>query len=312
MLLETDLRAALLEWRQWLAHERRASTNTLDAYERDLNDFLDFLGDHLGGALSLSDLQDLKPTDYRAYLAHLGNRKLARTSIARRMSTLRGFFRFQERAGTLSNPAIGTIRTPRLPQALPKALSETDAMAAMDGVVQVTGDWHFQRGLDWMASRDQAVLALLYGCGLRVGEVVSLNRRDMPIDQVMRVTGKGNKTRLVPVLPLVQDHMEAYVKLCPFALPTDGPLFLGARGGRLTARAVQRMVEKLRQMLGLPDTVTPHALRHSFATHLLAGGGDLRTIQDLLGHESLSTTQRYTAVDTAKLNDVYRKAHPRA
>lgn len=312
ILTRSDVEAAVTTWRHWLTHEKRASPHTVDAYGRDLEIFLDFLAVHLGGSPTLADLDSLKPSDFRAFLADLGGRGLSRASIARRMSTIRGFFRFLERNDQGRNAAIGTVRTPRLPHSIPKALTESDALTVLDSAADASSEWHDQRGMGWVIARDAAILALLYGCGLRVGEVIGLNYNDRPVNGVLLVTGKGNKTRLVPVLPLVNDALDSYLSQCPLPRPVDDPMFLGCRGQRLTARAVQRLVERLRRLLCLPDTVTPHALRHSFATHLLAGGGDLRTIQDLLGHESLTTTQRYTAVDSARLTEVYRKSHPRA
>ncbi len=197
------------------------------------------------------------------------------------------------------------MRTPKVPRALPRPLDVGDALAAVDAAGQLSDE-------PWLAKRDQALLLLLYGCGLRIGEALALNRRDAPAGDVLVVTGKGRKQRLVPVLPVVREAIAAYLAACPHALPADAPLFLGARGGRLDPAVAQRQVRRLRSALGLPETATPHALRHSFATHLLADGGDLRTIQELLGHASLSTTQRYTAVDVSRLAAVHRRAHPRA
>ncbi len=297
--------SAIEDWRGWLAHERRASRHTLDAYGRDVAAFLRFLAGHLGFPPGLRDLDGLTPADFRSYLASRAGEGLGRTSVARAMSTLRGFFRFLDRAGLAHNAAIGGIRTPRVPQSVPKALTEADARMAVEAVGDLSDE-------PWVARRDTALLLLLYGCGLRIGEALALNRSQAPAGETMVVTGKGSKQRMVPVLPVVARAIDDYLAACPYPLGDDDPLFVGVRGKRLNAGVVQRQVRRLRALLGLPETATPHALRHSFATHLLSGGGDLRTIQELLGHASLSTTQRYTAVDAGHLTAVYRKAHPRA
>ncbi len=302
-----DVQAAIETWRLWLRTERRASPHTLSAYERDLFQFLEFLAGHLGGAPSLADLQSLRPADFRAWLAACHGRGLARTSVARALSVVRGFFRWLAREGFVDNPALATLRTPRVPRSVPKAISAEDAIDVVDTVAELSRD-------DWIGKRDTAVLTLLYGCGLRVGEALAITRRQAPVagQEVLRVTGKGRKQRLVPLMPAVTDAIADYLAHCPYVLAPDAPLFRGARGKPLQARRVQERMAELRGLLGLPETATPHALRHSFATHLLAGGGDLRAIQELLGHASLSTTQRYTDVDVAGLLSVYEKAHPRA
>ena len=226
------------------------------------------------------------------------------------LSVLRGFFRFLERRGLVKNDSLRLLRGPRLPRSVPKPLSVGDAIDTLDRVDLVEAD----EAPPWIAARDAAVLSLLYGCGLRLSEALDLTPRQAPRPgmAVLRVIGKGSKERVVPLLPAVIEAVEAYRAACPFALAPDGAFFLGVRGGPLNPRLVQKLMERLRYRLGLPDTATPHALRHSFATHLLAGGGDLRAIQELLGHASLSTTQRYTAVDAEKLMAIYEKAHPRA
>ena len=304
-----DVQDAIAEWGRWLENERRASANTTDAYRRDLATFFAFLSDHLGGEPTLEELQSLAPADFRSYLARRNTEGLARTSIARGLSTVRNFFRFLDRNGLVHNPAIDTLRTPKTPSSIPKALTPDDALAA----VKMAGELQDK---PWLAKRDMAIMLLLYGCGLRIGEALDLNvsdvGADLSKDGTLRVIGKGNKQRVVPVLPIVAEAISAYRAACPHGLSDDDPLFVGSRGGRLNPGVVQRQVRKIRAMLGLGDTATPHALRHSFATHLLANGGDLRTIQELLGHASLSTTQRYTAVDEAKLRAVYDDAHPRA
>jgi integrase/recombinase XerC len=302
-----DLRTAIDDWRMWLRTERRASPHTLTAYQRDLFQFLDFLAGHLGGAPSLSDLRGLRPADFRAWLAACHGRGLARTSVARALSVVRGFFRWLAREGHVDNAALASLRTPRIPHSVPKAVSAEEAIDAVESVAELARQ-------DWIGKRDTAILTLLYGCGLRIGEALALTRREAPAagQEMLRVTGKGRKQRLVPLLPAVTEAIADYLAHCPWSLAPDEPLFRGARGRPLQARRVQERMAELRGLLGLPETATPHALRHSFATHLLASGGDLRAIQELLGHASLSTTQRYTDVDVAGLLSVYEKAHPRA
>jgi len=307
LCLAPDLQAALAEWRAWLLHERRVSPHTADAYLRDLGAFLAFLTEHLGRPPGLAELAGLQPADFRAWLAARANRGLGRSSIARNLSVVRGFFRWLARTGRAENAAIEVLRGPRRPRAVPRALNAEEAADALDSVAELARD-------EWVGARDTAILALLYGCGLRVGEALGLRRRDAPAagQTALTVTGKGRKQRSVPLLPVVVEAVADYLRLCPRALPAEGPLFVGARGGPLGARRVQERMAELRVLLGLPEGATPHALRHSFATHLLAGGGDLRAIQELLGHASLSTTQRYTEVDAAGLLRVYERAHPRA
>ena len=301
--------SAIEDWRAWLAHERRISNHTLDAYSRDLGSFLRFTAEHLGYAPGLQDLRALEPADFRGFLADRQARGLARSSTARAMSTLRNFFKFIERQGLVENAAIGGIKTPKVPRSVPKALDEVDALETVSVIEDLSEE-------PWIGKRDAAVLFLLYGCGLRIGEALGLDRDQVAepgdaMDTIV-VTGKGDKQRLVPVLPVVAKALGDYIDACPHDLALDGPLFVGKRGKRLSARMIQRQMGRVRALLGLPETATPHALRHSFATHLLAGGGDLRTIQELLGHASLSTTQRYTEVDAGRLKSVYDGAHPRA
>ncbi|MGE5548273.1 MAG: tyrosine recombinase XerC [Solirubrobacterales bacterium] len=300
-----DLARAVESWRGWLDGEKRASRHTLDGYGRDLASFLAFLVDHLGAEADLAALAGLQPADFRAFLAARSGEGLARSSMARLMSTLRGFFRFLDRHDLVHNPAIGAVKAPRPPRSLPKPLAADEALEAL----ATAGELHDE---PWLAARDVALFTLLYGCGLRLGEALGLSRRDAPRADTMMVTGKGRKQRVVPVLPVVRDAVADYLRQCPYPSDPEAPLFVGARGGRLNPGVVQRQMRRLRLLLGLPETATPHALRHSFATHLLAGGGDLRTIQELLGHASLSTTQRYTHVDAARLARVYQDAHPRA
>ena len=299
-----DLRAAIDMWASWLGGERRASAHTIAAYGRDLAFFLDFLTGHLGAIPDLTSLGHLRPADFRAYLAHRAAR-VERSSIARGLSVVRSFIRFLERRGLASSPALAVLRAPKLPHSVPKPLSVADAAEIIDAPAGLAGS-------AWQAKRDVAVLTLLYGCGLRISEALGLMRSEAPQGEPLTITGKGQKQRMVPVLPVVRAAIADYLAACPYALAADGPLFVGARGGPLSPRLVQRRMAELRGMLGLPDTATPHALRHSFATHLLGAGGDLRAIQELLGHASLSTTQRYTSVETERLLAVYDAAHPRA
>ena len=300
-----ELRSAIGVWQDWLAGERRASAHTLAAYGRDLAGFLDFLTEHLGAPADLAALSRLAPADFRGWLARRSAEGIERSSLARGLSVVRGFMRFLDRRGLAKSPALAVLRAPKLPQSVPKPLSPADAVAAVETVGELTAS-------DWQARRDVAVLTLLYGCGLRISEALGLKCSEAPRGDVIAVTGKGRKDRIVPVLPAVRHAIAEYLAACPFPLPGDGPLFVGARGGPLNPRLVQRQMQTMRGLLGLPETATPHALRHSFATHLLGGGGDLRAIQELLGHASLSTTQRYTSVETERLLAVYEAAHPRA
>ena len=297
--------SAVLDWHAWLADERRMSKHTTDAYGRDLAAFFRFLTDHLGHPPGLGDLETLKAADFRGYLAARANAGLSRASIARALSAIRNFFRFLERHDLARNAAVGMVRTPKLPRSVPKALTPDDAIGVIGAVSRLGG-------AEWIAKRDTALLMLLYGCGLRIGEALGLNRGQAPRGSTMIVDGKGGRQRLVPVLMVVRRALDDYLADCPYPLTDDGPLFVGARGKRLNAGVAQAQMRQARGLLGLPDTATPHALRHSFATHLLSGGGDLRTIQELLGHASLSTTQRYTEVDAGHLKAVYDRAHPRA
>jgi len=300
-----EVRGYIADWQTYLASEKRASANTCAAYGRDLAAFLFFLAGHLGGPVTRHSLESLKLADFRAFLAERRAQGLSSRSLARALSVLRSFYRYLARRGLVDNPSLAAVRSPKLPHSVPRPLSAQAAKSVASGADIVANE-------PWIAARDAAVLTMLYGCGMRISEALGLDRKDAPADEVMTVTGKGNKQRLVPVLPIVRSAIEDYLRQCPFGLAPDDPLFVGARGKRLNPRIIQGRMQMLRAALGLPDSATPHALRHSFATHLLAGGGDLRTIQELLGHASLSTTQRYTEVDTARLLDVYESAHPRA
>lgn len=306
-----DPRLAALgrEWIGSLVAERRASAHTVAAYERDLRQFLSFATTHLGAPLSVESFGTLDAADVRAFLAARRGEGVESRSLMRQLAGLRSFARFLERAGAAKAGAFAAVRTPKVPRSLPKPLTTTAACRVVEAETRVGEDRPA-----WILARDAAVLALLYGAGLRISEALGLRRAEAPVGAVDAVTvmGKGRKQRMVPVIAPVRDAVTDYLALCPYRLPPDGPLFVGAKGGPLSPRILQLVVERLRGTLGLPDTATPHALRHSFATHLLGRGGDLRAIQELLGHASLSTTQAYTAVDSVRLLDAYRSAHPRA
>ncbi len=292
----------------WLTHERvmkGAAPHTISAYQHDVLSWLGFLAGHLDEPLTPGSPGALTTRDMRAWMAHERSRGLGPRSLARALSAIKGFARHLADREGIDPVAVLSARAPRFQAPLPRPLSEDAAREMMDRAGTSTGE-------PWIAARDAAVIALLYGCGLRISEALGLLGRDAPLPEVLRITGKGGRERLTPVLPVVRAAIEEYRRLCPHVLTAHGPLFRGARGGALNPRLVQKAVEQLRHQLGLPATATPHALRHSFATHLLSAGGDLRTIQELLGHASLSTTQAYTAVDTAKLMDIYERAHPRA
>lgn len=300
--------AEMARWISYLGAERRMSPKTLDAYRRDVSQFLAFLADHLGGAPTLKALAKLAPADIRAFMASRRSGGSGNRSLMRSLAGCRSFARFLERNGKGRVAALAAVRTPKLPKTLPKPLTISAA--------KQIGEAELREGEEsepWIIARDCAVIALLYGCGLRISEALGLRRRDCSATtDVLTVTGKGNKSRMVPVLAPVAKSIADYVELCPFDLPANGPLFVGARGGPLSPRIIQMTVARLRGALGLPDSATPHALRHSFATHLLTRGGDLRSIQELLGHSSLATTQIYTGVDAERLLEVYESAHPRA
>lgn len=307
---DPDVAAELTRWLSYLSAERRMSEKTVEAYLRDVMQFLTFLADHLGGAPSLKKLAALAPQDVRAFMAARRAEGASSRTLMRTLAGARSFARFLERDGKGKVGALSAVRAPKVAKGLPKPLAVPSAKRVADADLRA-GE---EREL-WVLARDAAVLALLYGSGLRIAEALSLSRKDVPAPgkgDTIVVTGKGNKTRMVPVLPRVLELIADYLSVCPYAVAADGPLFLGAKGGPLSPRIIQLAMERLRGALGLPDTATPHALRHSFATHLLARGGDLRAIQELLGHASLSTTQIYTAVDTERLLDVYRSTHPRA
>jgi integrase/recombinase XerC len=306
IMADPRLMAERAAWLQSLASERRLSAHTLDAYERDTRQFLTFMTGHLAGPTTLKDIEALRPADFRAFLAARRRDDIGARSLGRNLAGLRSLLRHLEKKGLVNAAGAAAIRSPKQPKSLPKPLSDTQAINVVSDEAQLHDE-------PWIAARDAAVMTLLYGCGLRISEALDLLPGDLRSGATsLRITGKGNKTRLVPLLSVVFDAVEKYRALCPYHLAADQPLFRGARGGKLQQAIIQRTMQKMRSAFGLPETATPHALRHSFATHLLAGGGDLRTIQELLGHASLSTTQVYTGVDSARLLEVYDRAHPRA
>lgn len=302
---DAALQRAIDDWRRWLTHERRASAHTVAAYGRDLAAFLGFLQEHLGAPPRLADLERLTAADFRAWMARRAGAGCGRGSTVRAMSVLRGFFRWLERNGHAANQAIRVVRAPRRPAAVPKPLTVGDTEDLLGSVSLLPGE-------QWEILRDAALFTLLYGCGLRISEALALDRRALAQGEALMIEGKGGKQRIVPIIPLVRETLAAYAAACPHRAGGDAPLFVGRRGKRLNPGVAQRRMRALRALLALPDSATPHALRHSFATHLLSAGGDLRSIQELLGHASLSTTQRYTEVDADKLMAVYEQAHPRA
>lgn len=305
-------RQAYAAWLDYLTLERRASPRTVRAYGDNVLAYLNFLERHRGGALSLSDLGEVSTADLRAYLAfrrqggESGEDALAPRSISQALSSIRAFHRHVDQRHGVANGAVELVRGPRLKIGLPRPVSEDQAR---DLIAEASGDTARE---PWETARDEAVLTLLWGCGLRIGEALSLTWSDAPLGQAIRITGKGGKTRLVPVLDAVREAVAVYADELPFVLTAEEPLFRAKRGGPLSPRHVQGLVQSLRGRLGLSDRVTPHAFRHAFATHLLGAGADLRAIQDLLGHASLSTTQRYTQVDAAGLLAAYQAAHPKA
>jgi integrase/recombinase XerC len=296
---------AFQAWRGQMTHVRRLSPKTVEAYTHDVGGFLMFLQQHLGGEVDLGALGAVNATDVRGWLALRREDGLGARGVARAVSALRTFFVFLEKQGWVENIAVRRVRPPKLPPSVPKPVSVAGAGALLDEAELLGKE-------PWIAARNVAVLTLLYGAGLRISEALGLNGSALPLGDAMVITGKGNKQRVVPILPQAREAMEAYVRQCPFLGGKDAPVFRGARGKRLNPRIVQGLMMNLRRALGLPESATPHALRHAFATHLLAAGGDLRAIQELLGHASLSTTQRYTSVDETHLMQVYARAHPRA
>jgi integrase/recombinase XerC len=305
--LARGVAAEIEGWLDYLGSERRMAAKTIEAYRRDVLQFLAFLAEHLGGAPSLKQLAALQPADVRAFMASRRAQGIGSRSLMRTLAGMRAFARYLERNGKGQVGAVSAVRGPKIAKNLPRPLSVASARRMADPDLPAD-DGHEP----WIHARDAAVLGLLYGSGLRLSEALGLKRGDIARGDVITVTGKGSKQRMVPVLPQVQKLVADYLALCPYNKPDDGPLFVGAKGGPLSPRLVQLAMARLRGALGLPETATPHALRHSFATHLLARGGDLRSIQELLGHASLSTTQVYTGIDAERLLEAYRGAHPRA
>lgn len=293
-------------WVQWLQDARQMSLHTVEAYEGDMRHFLAFQNGHYGETLSIEGLVNLKVRDFRAWLAHRAKEGYSHRSTARALSVVRGFFRFLTKEGHPANEALASMRSPRLKVGLPRPLTIDQARGLVDDINLLSEE-------TWIGSRNKALFTLLYSAGLRLGEALSLSRKEAPLaSDTLLVRGKGKRERIVPVLPIVAQALEDYIRLCPLALAPDGPLFVGAKGGRLHPAIAQKAMRTYRRSVGLPETATPHALRHSCATHLMGASGDLRGIQELLGHASLSTTQVYTDVDMVRLTEVYQNAHPRA
>jgi len=303
-LSSSACRALAAHWVSFLQHDRRRSGHTVRAYVATAHRLIDFLERHRGGPIEPGDLVEITAPDLRAFVAQRRTDGLGAASAARELSGVRAFLKYAaERSG--ETPSLPRVRAPRRPRTLPRPAAPADAVSLAEDAAEAASQ-------PWIGARDLAVLLLLYGAGLRVAEALSLTGRDLPLGATLRVTGKRSKTRIVPVMPVVREAIEDYVRQCPWPVASDAPLFVGARGGPLNPDLVRRSVAAARRRLGLPESLTPHALRHSFATHLLARGADLRALQELLGHASLSSTQIYTAVDAARLLDVYRHAHPRA
>ena len=299
---QPDLAKILKDWQTWLRVEKNVSKHTFRAYTSDMGFFINFLANHHGEAISINELSAARISDFRSWLSKQAMNGSTNASRARALSSIKNFLNWMDKQGIAHNAAIAAVRSPKLPRKLPRPLEEVQAFRLLD---QMIAD-------DWISIRDKTLFTMLYGCGLRIDEALSLDIQDLPRDGFLRVTGKGNKERQVPVLKEVESVIEEYRAACPFPETPDRPLFLGARGKRLNQGVVQKAMRSLRKQLNLPDTATPHALRHSFATHLLQNGANLREIQELLGHSSLSTTQRYTDVNFEDLREIYHKSHPRA
>lgn len=310
LALSPAARDALAGWQDHLRGVQGKAPATVGAYGADVTRFLGFIAVHHGGAEGLGPLVRLDQSDLRAWMAHERGRGLSARSLARAVSSVRSFYRWLSRHEGVEPTAALSARAPRFRQKLPRPLTEADARAVLGALGDGAGAGPVAPA--WVAARDAAVVTVLYGCGLRISEALSLSGAEAPLPDALRIRGKGGKEREVPVIPAARAAVDAYVRLCPFEMTPDAPLFRGVRGGRLNPRQVALAMERVRLQLGLPATATPHAMRHSFATHLLGAGGDLRAIQDLLGHASLSSTQVYTGVDAARLMDVYDRAHPRA
>jgi integrase/recombinase XerC len=304
-LISPACRDALQDWLLGQSALQNASDATIQAYGGDVTEFLAFMTEHHGAPQGLGAVAKITVSDMRAWMARTRAGGLSPRSLARKLSAVKSFYRWLAEREGFEPTAVLSTRAPKFTKKLPRPLAQDAARAVLDTV-------ELQSETPWVAARDVAVVTLLYGCGLRISEALGLRGQDAPLPQVLRILGKGNKERLVPVLPAARAAVDRYLELCPWPQETDLPLFRGVRGGALNPRMIQGVMARTRMQLGLPSTATPHALRHSFATHLLEAGGDLRAIQELLGHASLSTTQAYTAVDTSHLMEVYQRAHPKA
>lgn len=307
--VHNQVQAQVQAWLGHLSLERQYSHHTIEAYQRDISYFINFLTRHYGGLPDIAAITGISPADLRSYLADRRKDGAQSRSLARCLASLRSFARHLERQGFGSSTVFNAVRSPKLTRTLPKPVSANAAIQMACTDIRAG-----EARPDWVLARDAAVIGLLYGCGLRISEALGLSRRNAPAGdcELLEITGKGNKTRQVPVIEPVRAAVDAYLAACPVHLPPEGPLFVGVRGGPLSPRIIQLVIERMRGALRLDATATPHALRHSFATHLMVRGGDLRAIQELLGHASLSTTQLYTAVDSQRLLDAYRNAHPKA
>ena len=304
-LCAPDLEARLREWRDYLTHEKQLSRHTLRAYGADINHFMRFILRHKGIAPCLNILSETSIQDFRAWMSRKAVEGNKNSSRARSLSGVKSFLTWLDKNGIMHNAAIRTVRSPKLPHTLPKPIHENQIFKILENAGLLTNE-------DWVGQRNRALFTLLYGCGLRIDEALSLNVGDMPREGFLRVTGKGAKERAVPALEIVTKTLEAYIEQAPFVMTANAPLFRGVRGGRLSQGVAQKAMRGLRSALGLAENVTPHALRHSFATHLLENGANLREIQEMLGHTSLSTTQRYTEVNAKELMRIYKASHPRA
>lgn len=303
-VIAPDLQSAIQDWSKWLETEKRYSDHTLIAYGEDLSSFMRFLVQHFGGSPNLKSVVACTHQDFRAWLSHHAQTGHAKTSTARALSVVKNFYAFLDRFEYGHNAVIKTVRSPKKDKTLPRPLTIEDALETLDVAFELQDE-------NWVGLRDRAAFSLMYGCGLRISEVLSLNMDVLPLADTLLVTGKGNKQRSIPVLKKVREIVQKYAEHRPFVHSPDVPLFIGVKGKRLSPGIIQKQMTKVRSLLSLSDSITPHALRHSFATHLLQESGDLRVIQELLGHESLSTTQRYTDVDSEKLASIYSKSHPR-
>lgn len=301
--IDAPLQSSIASWQQHLEAERQYSSHTLRSYTNDMESFLAFINIHTGDIITHSALQEITISDFRAWLAKRHNEQKSFRSTARAVSVIRNFFSYLDKYENLKNTAIFNLNTPKTAKLIPKSLSTIETSDIIAAIEKTDDE-------KWIAKRNLALLCLIYGSGLRIGEALSVRQSDISGD-ILRVKGKGNKTREVPLLPIVKANIEAYIAICPYLITTYSPIFLGARGKPLRPEIFRKTLQDLRNMLGLPSHTTPHAFRHSFATHLLESGGDLRTIQELLGHASLASTQIYTKVDSKRLLDVYRKTHPR-